>query len=83
MSKDKLETPPHKREKLCVFCTHAEFNDSGCWGDYPDPAKLECHKGHFEGRYHEVGLPVYDMEDFRKIIVQAESCPDYNEVKPC
>lgn len=63
-------------EKNCMFCTHLSYEAAG-HGEYADPAGLECKKGHFKA-YHTF---VYDEDDFRRIIVKAQTCPDYNQVK--
>lgn len=72
-------------EKLCVFCKHLEYNeDTG--GDYADPANLTCRKKHL---IHEKSMlswqknvkNIYDIEDFRKVILHAKNCHDYTEVK--
>jgi hypothetical protein len=66
-------------EKLCVFCRHVEMNTRGCHGDYPDPATFECGRGHWsEIPHYGIGFP----DDFRKVILTAATCPDYDEVKP-
>lgn len=70
-------------EKLCVFCVHLDFH-CGTGGDYPDPAELECRKGH-QLREAENGFPrqgIYDIEDFRAMIVKPATCPDYKQVSP-
>lgn len=67
-------------EKLCVFCNHLEYNSAGC-GAYAEPADLECLKGH--KLLKEKGMAgwqsVYSVDDFRKMIVTAETCPDYDQ----
>ena len=66
-------------EKLCVFCEHLIYHsDTG--GDYAEPAQLECCKGH---QLRDGGWqPIYGVEDFRKMILRAETCPDYKQVNP-
>jgi hypothetical protein len=65
-------------EKLCVFCNHLEFDTSGCHGDYPDPAYMQCTKGHWSVAHNGWKLP----EEFRASIQTAATCPDYDEAKP-
>lgn len=77
-------------EKLCVFCTHLDFDTFGCYGRYPDPAYFVCEKGHemhhrpdklrnYEPPAHRA---VYSVEDMRAITTTAQTCPDYDQVKP-
>jgi hypothetical protein len=67
-------------EKLCVFCKHLEY-ESGTGGDYPDPAQLSCRKKHKllpePGGFFYM-QSIYDIDDFRKMILTAETCPDYD-----
>lgn len=60
-------------EKLCVFCKHFKW-------EYVSPGCPTC--GNMNGgmiclaqHYCEV-LP-YDEDDFREVLLRAESCPDY------
>ena len=67
-----------------MFCTHLSYEEAG-HGDYADPASLECDLGHFpdwraDGKKVQSNF-VYDVEDFRRLIIQAETCPDYDQVK--
>jgi len=63
-------------EKLCVFCIHFGFSND-MYGDYAEGASGECAKGH----YRAYSANVYDEESLRKIIVVAQSCNDYEQVK--
>lgn len=68
-------------EKLCVFCEHSYFDDSGSYEDYVDPTTFACRVGHFDKMVG--GAPaVREIEDFRRVIVRAEDCPDYQQVRP-
>ena len=67
-------------EKLCVFCKNLEFNAGG-HGTYADPASFKCMKRHPIHDDRNSDAFVFDVEDFRKIIVHAENCPDYTEAK--
>lgn len=67
-------------EKNCMFCNHLEFHGGG-YGDYPDPDHLSCAKGHFKGSHWGGEHHVYDAADFRKIIIKAQTCPDYDQAK--
>lgn len=59
-----------------MFCKHLEFEHGG-YGEYADPSSLSCRKGHF-GAYENY---VHDEDDFRRIIVRARDCKDYDEAK--
>jgi hypothetical protein len=65
-------------EKLCVFCKHLKYSDGG-WGDYAEAASLNCKKGRDlrPSGYQSV----YDVEDFREMILTAQNCPDYDEAR--
>lgn len=63
-------------EKLCVFCTQLEMDTSGCGGEHPDPANFSCRKQHFYLNFFG------GLDDFRKEILRAETCPDYDQAKP-
>ena len=70
-------------ERLCVFCEHLEYNSAG-YGEYADPAELECRRGH---RLHQRPWPydrqnVYSIEDFRQMILTAQNCKDYERPLP-
>ena len=66
-------------EKLCVFCVYLRYDpDTG--GDYAEPAQLQCEKGHAL-RPNTSWQAVYDVEDFRKMILTAKDCSDYKEAK--
>ena len=71
-------------ERICMFCTHLSY-EKASYGDYSDPAALECCMGHFpsgrEDGKNVQSRAVYDVEDFRRLIIQAETCPDYDQVK--
>lgn len=68
-------------EKLCVFCTNWKF-DAGWSGTEitaGDAAEVDCKKGHFKN----VRLGMYANEnEFRKSVLQAVQCPDYEQVTP-
>jgi len=66
-------------EKLCVFCVHLSYNDDG-YGEYAEPASLSCGKGRtLNGK--NLWQSVYDIEDFRRMILTAKDCPDYEQAK--
>lgn len=56
-----------------MFCPHLEYHKAG-YGEYADPANLSCAMNHFGQQGNET---VFDIDDFRAIIVRAEGCPDY------
>jgi hypothetical protein len=75
---DRLYTPG---EKLCVFCKHWDFYGGSQGYSEMTPgsdASMSCSKGHWE-RWclHDTG-----ESDFRRIILTAQTCPDYTQVKP-
>ena len=64
-------------EKLCVFCAHFDwanfeyaYYSTLTGGDLV--GGFTCAKGHFSDQNP------YDTEAFRKLILKAESCPDYS-----
>ena len=63
-------------EKLCVFCEHFVFENDIC-GEYAEGASAHCSKQHFLS-YSSI---VFDEGDLRKIIIRAEKCNDYSQVK--
>jgi hypothetical protein len=69
-------------EKLCVYCVHMFIEDSrGCGGTYTGPwgeKGPSCKKGHFD----EYTSDVDDMNEYRTLILKAQTCPDYEQVKP-
>ena len=70
-------------EKLCVFCKHLDFyNDYG--GEYAQGASISCKLGiklTDDKPSWMTSNTVYDIEDFRKMIVRAKTCKRYTEVK--
>jgi len=66
-------------EKLCVFCKALEYDEAG-HGEYADPAKLSCAKGHKLSGRTDTQI-IFDIEDFRAMIMTAKNCPDYEEAK--
>jgi len=72
-------------EKLCMFCVHFRWQKEEMWGmgstltgPMMEGGDALCDEGHFKGK----DIPHYprDEEDFRKIIVVAQTCPDYQQV---
>ena len=62
-------------EKLCVFCKHLQYNSQE-YGEYAEPANLECSKGHSLCKGIELNF-IYDVADFRRMILTAKNCNDY------
>lgn len=61
-------------EKLCVFCKHFGY-DGGSYGWYAGETELggvSCAKEH----YRSLKRPDNE-DDFRRIILRGEGCPDY------
>jgi hypothetical protein len=67
-------------EKICMFCEHLKYDTGGGY-EYADPSQLSCSKGHFD-KMGGGKTFVYDLSDFRRLIVRAADCPDYKQVKP-
>ena len=66
-------------EKLCMFCNHLEYTrESG--GEYSEPPELNCAKGHYKD-INWSNRAVYGWDDFRRMIVRAKDCPDYDQAK--
>lgn len=70
-------------EKLCIFCKHFQWTKESCWGvgstmtgPMMEGGDTQCGKGHAE--IHEYPS---DEADFRRIILFAQKCPDYDEAK--
>lgn len=67
-------------EKLYMFCKNMEIvDDRGCGGTMTGPwgdKGPSCSKGHFN---HYQTSMIDDMDDFRKLILQAETCLDYEQ----
>lgn len=58
-------------EKLCIFCEHfgwESISEDDYWGK---DGGAFCRKSHFKDERPR------DEEDLRKVLVNAESCPDY------
>jgi len=70
-------------EKLCVFCTNMEICDDRGFGSTetgPYGSKgPSCKKGHFN---HYSTECIDDMDEYRELIIKAETCSDYDQVKP-
>ena len=69
-------------EKLCVFCKHLYFY-GGLQG-YSEmtpgsTATMDCLKKHFS--YDERNLFIMGADEYRKTILKAETCKDYEQVK--
>ena len=71
-------------EKLCIFCNHFRWSAEEMWGmgstltgPMMEGGDASCGKGHGKGW----GYP-QDEDDFRKIILTAAKCKDYDQVKP-
>ena len=62
-------------EKLCVFCKHLTLYEGWYSPDssYGDCGTVECEKRHWE-----IILNGFD-DEFREKILQAETCPDYDQ----
>jgi len=61
-------------EKLCVFCTNFGWGEISMY-DYGG----ETGAG-IDGHYCDVRP--YSTEEFRATLLRAETCPDYEQVKP-
>lgn len=62
-------------EKLCVFCKNLDF-DANQGGAYPDPPNFSCRKRVWNLDFYG------NLNDFRAMILTAETCPEYDEAKP-
>jgi hypothetical protein len=74
-------------EKLCVFCQHWDW-DGGSQG-YSEmtpgtDASMDCRKGHYKPLHkYSWRLDLLDLhgpDEFRAVILKAETCPDYMPV---
>lgn len=70
-------------EKLCLFCQHFSWSKEEMWGmgsEYTGPmfegGDASCGKGHD----WPVSYPG-DENDFRLIVIKAQTCADYLEVE--
>jgi hypothetical protein len=65
-----------RKKKLCVFCPHFEYDRIYEWHSDESGGTeggFNCKKGHF------LDVQPYNLEEFRKLILRAEQCPDYQE----
>ncbi len=69
-------------EKLCIFCQHFTWSKESMWGmgstmtgPMMGGGDTQCDKGHEEIFHYPE-----DEEDFRKIILFARKCQDYEQV---
>lgn len=67
-------------EKLCIFCENFKWEKEYQWGTGSTMTGAmmtggwaKCGKGHFTGYPN-------DEADYRRIILQGENCPDYDQV---
>lgn len=79
-------------EKLCIFCTKFHWAKESMWGmgstmtgPMMEGGDITCDDGHLKA---PSGIPGWnydpvpqDEDDWRRIIVQAQNCPDYDQVK--
>lgn len=68
-------------EKLCLFCVHWRFYGGSEYYSEETPgssAEMDCAKKHYK-TFNIIDL--YDERAFRIHIKQAETCPDYEQVK--
>lgn len=70
--------------KLCLFCNHFNWSAREMWGmgstatgPMFDGGSANCGKGHSD----ETWLYPDDEVEYRKIVIHAETCPDYDQVK--
>ena len=64
-------------EKLCVFCEHWEFDGGEQGYSEMTPgtnASMGCKKEHWDGKRM---VDIWSEVDFRKIILTAKDCKDY------
>jgi hypothetical protein len=71
-------------EKLCVFCKDWYFDggDTG-YSEYTPGynASMGCYKDRWKKGTKSISIMnIYSQEEFRKIILQAQTCPDYEQV---
>lgn len=71
-------------EKLCIFCVHFRWSKEELWmmgstgtGPMMEGGDASCDKGHGKD-----WTQPYDEGDFRRIIIHAQTCPDYEQVEP-
>jgi hypothetical protein len=72
-------------EKLCIFCIHFVWEKESMWGmggtmtgPMMEGGSATCAKKH---QWECGGFPE-DEKDFRRIILKAKTCPDYEQVQP-
>lgn len=64
-------------EKLCVFCEHFDFEAIGVGPDYSEATGGDPYGGMTCKKRHYVDERPDDLDDFRAILLKAETCPDY------
>lgn len=70
-------------EKLCVFCRNWSFDGGSPGYSEMTPgtdASMGCNKGHYGRNFHLQDLS--GEAGFRTIILKAQTCKDYEQVKP-
>ena len=74
-------------EKLCVFCENWSFSGGSPGYSEMTPgsdASMNCEKGHWKQKGRRSSwfdlTNVYGPDDFRALILKAETCPDYKPV---
>ena len=69
-------------EKLCIFCKNFYFEDIGVGPDYSEHTGGDTYGGLSCGKRHFHEERPWDTDDFRKILLTAVKCKDYDEAKP-
>ena len=74
----------HVPEKLCIFCQHFSWSKESMWGmgstqtgPMFEGGSAACGKGHSDNSW----LYPEDEKEYRTIILHAEKCKDYEQVK--
>lgn len=63
-------------ERLCLFCKNLRCEQPRFYESGGIPGGFECGKGHYEYEMTD------DIADFRKLMLTAETCPDYTPDAP-
>jgi hypothetical protein len=71
-------------EKLCLFCNHFRWSKEEMWGmgstmtgPMFEGGSATCGKGHADDTW----LYPDDEKEYRKIVLHAQTCPDYDQVE--
>ena len=72
-------------EQLCIFCEHIEWNEKviGPHTTWTGPWTMSEHCFTCEmGQFDQSGVSPSDMDEYREVILKAQTCRHYKQVQP-